>query len=253
MRLLLAEPPAPSSPPLGSDLDQAALLRLYAAPGIAGGWLRANFAMSLDGAVTGADGRSGTVNTDADHVVFRLLRALSDAVVVGAGTVRGEGYTPLSVDDGLTAARAASGAAPDLPLVVVTGRGTVPVTLRDAAPGRVLLATTSRADGLAESRELLGDDHVLVCGRTDVDPARLVAQLHERGMTRLLTEGGPSLLTALLRAGVVDELCVSVTPLVVGGGGPRLTSGGTLTGDFTPRLLVEQDGTLMGRWVRADR
>ncbi|MEO3939189.1 dihydrofolate reductase family protein [Dermatophilaceae bacterium Soc4.6] len=256
MRLLLAEPPAPTSlrSDDGSDeLGQAALLHLYAAPHGAGGWLRANFATSLDGAVTGADGLSGTVNTDADHVVFELLRALSDAVVVGAGTVRAEGYPPLSVAAPLASARAAAGAAPDLPLVVVTARGEVPPTLRGATQGSVLLATTSAAYGLDEARELLGAQHVLECGATEVGHDRLVAQLHERGLTRLLAEGGPSLLSSLLQAGVVDELCLTLAPLVVGGGGPRITAGRGLSGDFTPRLLVEQDGTLMGRWVRADR
>ncbi len=61
---------------------------------------------SLDGAATGADGRSGSINNDADHVVFEVLRALSHVVVVGAGTIRAEGYPPLSVDDSLVGAPA---------------------------------------------------------------------------------------------------------------------------------------------------
>ncbi len=253
MRLLLAEPPVlPVASPEG-DLDDAALSHLYATPRTTAGWLRANFAMTVDGAITGADGRSGTINTPADHVVFELLRALSDAVVVGAGTVRAEGYTALSVAETLTSVRAASGAAPDLPLVVVSGRGDLPTRLRDAAQGTVLLATTSSADGVDEAREVLGAEHVLLCGRTTVEPGQLVDQLHARGLTRLLTEGGPSLLTSLLQAGAVDELCLSLTPLVVGGEGHRITRGGALKGGFTPRLLVEHDGTLMGRWVRAGR
>jgi len=251
MRLLLAEPPVPPVASLEGELDETALSHLYAAPRTAAGWLRANSAMTVDGAVTGADGRSGTINTPADHVVFELLRAVSDAVIVGAGTVRDEGYSALSVSETLTSTRAASGAAPDLPLVVVSGRGEVPTRLRDATPGRVLLATTSSADGVDEARDLLGEGQVLVCGRAHVEPRRLIDQLHARGLTQLLTEGGPSLLTSLLQVGVVDELCLSLTPLVVGGDGHRITRGGALTGGFTPRLLLEHDGTLMGRWVRA--
>ena len=98
MRILLG---GEGSPAPGTVLDEPALERLYAVP--AGrSWLRVNFVSSLDGAVTGADGRSGSINTPADHRVFRLLRRLSDVVVVGAGTVRAEGYparpeTPICV------------------------------------------------------------------------------------------------------------------------------------------------------------
>lgn len=252
MRLLLADPPASCPVPVGSDLDDLALARLYTSPPDGGPWLRVNFAASVDGSITGADGRSGTVNSEVDHVVFELLRALSDAVVVGAGTVRGEGYGALSVAEHLAPVRAGAGIDPDLPLVVVSGRGVLPDTVRDADPGRVLMATTSSAPGLDEAREVLGEDHVVVCGRTHVGHERLVAQLHERGLRQLLSEGGPHLLSSMVQAGVVDEICLSLTPVVVGGDGPRITQGPALTGDFLPRVLIEGEGTVMGRWLRAD-
>ncbi len=250
MRLLLADPPAPAGVAVGSDLSDGDLVALYAVPDTTAGWLRSNFATSVDGAITGPDGRSGTVNTEADHVVFELLRALSDVVVIGAGTARGEGYGPLKVSDDRAATRAAAGIRPDLPVVVVTGQGVVPDTLRGADPGRVLMATHAEAPGLAHARRLLGEDQVLLCGGSVVDPAVLVAGLHERGLTRILTEGGPSLLATLLEADVVDELCVSLTPVTVGGTGPRMTHGPSLDAAFSPAVLIEQDGTVMGRWLR---
>lgn len=250
MRLLLADPPAPTGLLVGSTLTDLDLVDLYAVPPTTPTWLRANFAMSVDGAITGSDGRSGTVNTAADHVVFELVRALSDVVVVGAGTARGEGYGPLAVAGRLAGTRARNGIAPALPLVVVTGRGEVPESLRGAAPGRVILATHAAAPALSEARRLLGADHVMVCGASAVDPTVLLEGLHARGLTRVLTEGGPGLLTTLVEAGVVDELCVSVTPRAIGGTGPRMTQGSSLDAPFVPRVLVEQDGTVMGRWLR---
>jgi riboflavin biosynthesis pyrimidine reductase len=98
---------------------------------------------------------------------------------------------------------------------------------------------------------VLGDEQVLVCGEESVDDVRLVAMLADRGWERILTEGGPHLAGSMVAAGVLDEVCLSLTPLVVGGDGPRMTSAvATVTG-FLPRLLVEEDGTLIGRWFRA--
>ncbi len=250
MRLLLADPPDPESSTVASSLTDAELVALYAVPRTTPAWLRANFAMSVDGAITGSDGRSGSVNTDADHVVFELLRALSDVVVIGAGTARGEGYGPLEVAADLAAVRAAAGIGPDLPIVLVTGQGHVPQALQGAEPGRVMMATHASAPGLEDARRLLGPDHVLLCGQSHVEPASLVAGLHERDFCRVLTEGGPSLLATLIEADVVDELCVSITPLAIGGTGPRMTQGPSLDSQFVPRVLVEQDGTVMGRWLR---
>ena len=251
MRLLLADSPVTDAPALGASLDDAALAAAYAVPRTSQRWLRANFASSVDGSVTGADGQSGSINTEADHIVFELLRGLSDVVVVGAGTARQEGYPALTVDDRWTAARAGAGLGPALPLVVVSARGQVPPRLAGAEGGTVLLATHGGSEGLDSARELLGAEHVLVCGQGHVDLARLLHALAERGWTQVLTEGGPSLLGSFLAAGLVDELCLSVTPRVVCGDGPRISAGAGRDDAFTPRVLLEQDGTLMGRWLRA--
>ena len=88
MRLLL---PGDSGLTPGEDLNLEGLAAAYAVPGDP--WLRCNMVTTLDGAANGPDSRSGSINTEADHVVFELLRALSDAVIVGAGTIRDEGYS----------------------------------------------------------------------------------------------------------------------------------------------------------------
>ena len=168
----------------------------------------------------------------ADKRVFHLLRATTDAVVVGAGTARAEGYGAAVV-----------------PLVVVSRAGHLPERLQEAPPGTVLLATCGSAPGLARSRALLGGDGVLVLGEESVDLARMRSALAERGLRNLLSEGGPQLLSAMLSAGVVDELCVTVVPQAVAGDHLRITAGPDVAVPLELATLLEEDGTLLGRWL----
>jgi riboflavin biosynthesis pyrimidine reductase len=211
-------------------LDHQVLADLYAAPRTP--WLRVNMVSSVDGAATGESGKSGSINNAADKVVFDLLRTLSDAVVVGAGTLRAEGYRPF-----------------DKPLVAVSRRGSVPERLREAPPGSVLMATCAAAEHLAEAREVLGAEHVIVAGDAEVDLAGVVAELNGRGLVSLLSEGGPSLLADLLRADLVDELDATVVPRLVGGTGPRIVDGPRVDVPLTLAVLLEEEGTLLGRWL----
>lgn len=214
-------------PGAGEQLDLAAV---YAAP--ADPWLRVNMVSTVDGAATGESGRSGSINNDADHVVFEHLRATADAVLVGAGTARAEGYGPAEV-----------------PIVVVSRRGDVPERLRGAPAGAVLLATCSASDRLDEARELLGADHVLVLGSHRVDLAGLRQSLVDRGLTRLLAEGGPHLLRDLLAAGVVDELCTTTVPRLIAGTHPRITDGPPVDVPLRLHTLLEHEGTMLARWL----
>jgi riboflavin biosynthesis pyrimidine reductase len=244
MRLLM---PGRSGLPVPSDLDGAGLFRAYAAP--QDRWVRCNMVTSLDGAATGADGRSGSINNEADHVVFEVLRALSHVVVVGAGTIRAERYPPLSVRDSLVELRREHGLPDTLPLVAVSNRGDVPPTLSGCRDGRALMAVPASADGLDAARGDLGEENVLVCGDDEVDVTALVAALHDRGWDHVLTEGGPTLLGSFLSAGRLDELCFTIAPHVVGGQHPRPVGPEGTPADLDLELLVEQDATLMGRWL----
>src|SRR4051812_31436815 len=246
MRLLV---PGRSGPPALDDLDHlddAGLFAAYAAPQHR--WVRCNMVTSLDGAATGADGRSGSINDEADHVVFEVLRGLSHVVVVGAGTVRTEGYPPLSVADPLVDLRREHGLPSPLPLVAVSNRGQVPPTLSGCRDGRALMAVPAAAAGLDDARRDLGEDNVLVCGDDEVDVTALVQALHDRGWDRVLTEGGPRLLGSFLAAGQLDELCFTIAPRVVGGDHPRPVGADGTPVDLDLEVLVEQDATLMGRW-----
>jgi riboflavin biosynthesis pyrimidine reductase len=230
-----------------SDIEDTALYAVYAPPREK--WLRANMVSSLDGSATGAEGRSGGINTEADHVVFELLRAQSHAVIVGAGTLRDEGYSPISVKTRWRALRQRDGLPATLPLVAVSNRGEVPPRLAGVDDGTVLLATAASASGLADARESLGEQHVLVCGDDRVDPVQLLEHLHLRGWTRLLTEGGPSWLSTLVGHGLLDELCLTLAPTLVGGDHPRTLSGPDVAVALELHALLEQDGTLLGRWL----
>ena len=211
-------------------LDPARLASLYAPPRLP--FLRVNMVSTVDGAAAGPSGVTGSINNPADKRVFDLLRALADVIVVGSGTARAEGYGPA-----------------EAPIVLVSRRGEVPERLRDAAAGQVLMATCATAAGLADSRRLLGPDHVLVLGREVVDLAALRTELVARGFRHILSEGGPHLLHDLLTAGVVDELCMTFVPMLVGGAQPRITAGDDLDVRLSVGLLLEEDDTLLGRWL----
>jgi len=211
---------------IGPDVG---LEELYAAPRTP--WLRVNMIATLDGAATGASGKSGSINNAVDKRVFDTLRGLADAILVGAGTARTEGYAPVG-----------------RPTVLVSRGGAVPDLLRGAEPGAVLMATTDRSEHLREARDLLGAEHVLTLGEDVVDLRLLKERLVERGLVDLLSEGGPSLLGALLDQGVVDELTATVVPRLVGGDHPRIVAGPPVDVPLSLQTLLEEDGTLLGRW-----
>jgi len=213
-----------------SDLTDADLDELYAVESRP--WLRVNMVSTVDGSATGPNGRSGGINNAADKRVFDTLRRLCDCVVVGAGTARDEGYRDLTK-----------------PLVLVSRRGEVPPRLRDAPAGSVLMATCAAAEHLDETRAILGDDQVLVLGQHRVDLAELKHTLAERGYPSLLSEGGPQLLSGLLAEGVVDELDLTVVPRLLAGEHPRITDGAPVDLPLELALLLEDGGTLLGRWL----
>lgn len=213
-----------------ADLSDDELARAYAPGGEP--WLRVNFVSTVDGAAQGSDGVSKSINNAADKRVFDALRSWADCLVVGAGTLRAEGYD-----------------VPRLPLVVVSRSANLPPTLRDAPCGRILMATVASADGLAEVREHLGEENVLVLGEDEIDLPELKRELAERGWADQLCEGGPSLFADLLAAGVVDELCWTIVPRLTGGDAVRIAAGVEVDVGLRPALLLEQGGTLLGRWL----
>jgi len=249
---------------LDDDRDDVAqaLADLYAYPDpVPGhGWVRANMVSTLDGSATGGDGLSGTIGGAADRMTFQVLRGLTDVVLVGAGTARAEGYSVPTARPEFAERRRAAGQQPAPTLALVTRSGRLPAaagariadtgwTGTASGPGPVLVVTCAAAD-VEALRRRFGSERVIVAGDEDVDPVLAAAQLASRGLARILLEGGPTLLGRFAADGRLDELCLTLSPLVVAGGGPRIAHGSAVA-DLRLRLahLVECDGLLLGRWL----
>lgn len=204
-------------PTEGGDLDDRALAAHYAYPDdLAAPYVRVNFVSSLDGAVS-VDGHSAGLGSDADRRVFGLLRELADVVLVGAGTVRTEDYRG--------ARRPTRGRDSPPPIAVVTGSADLDPAARLFTDTRVppIVLTTAAADAGRRERLVAAGAEVVLLDR--LTPDTLLAELARRGLHRVLCEGGPSLLGTLHAADAVDELCLTVAPLLAGGTAGRIAHG----------------------------
>jgi riboflavin biosynthesis pyrimidine reductase len=219
------------------------------------GGVRANFVSSADGAVTVA-GRSRGLQTPGDKRVFAALRDLADVVLVGAGTAREEGYVSLALSSRRRALRAGIGLAELLPVAVVSRSLRLdPVAhLLTGDHPRTIVLTGATSDPDARAR-LDGIADVVVCGDDAVDLGAARSALAERGLTRILCEGGPTLFAAMARAGLVEELCLSLSPQLAGPGPGRIVSGPSWPLELAARHelaldgLLEEDGALFCRYA----
>lgn len=242
-------PGAPAGGVLPASSDESALAALYdtstAQRRSPGAYVRANMITTVDGAVRGPDERSGSINGAADFRVFRLLRALADVVLVGAGTVRAEGYDSVEVPEVLHDLRRASGRTGPLVLAVVTDSGRLPYGL-----DREDVVIVTGAAGAARLRSAGGRHDVITAGEATVDLGAAIQALVARGLGEILSEGGPHLLGSMFTADVIDELCLTWTPTIFGGDPLRLT-GTAPVGPVDLRLehlLRAPDDVLIGRW-----
>ena len=206
------------------------LVDLYRYPDDGRRRLRTNFVSSLDGSVQGPDGRSGGLGTTSDHHVFALHRALADAVVVGASTVRHEGYRAVDLQPWQRELRARLGLAPFPTLVVVTASARLDPVIATPVQGEggpvVVVTTDGKSEGELAPLRAAGVTVLEHDGQVDLVAA--LDQLAADGLSRLLCEGGPGLHRDLLAAGLVDELSLTLAPVAVGGEGLRSTTGAAL-------------------------
>ncbi|MFJ8079981.1 pyrimidine reductase family protein [Streptomyces sp. NPDC096205] len=218
-------------------------------------WLRANMVSTLDGAAQ-HDGRSQPISTATDMRIFGTLRALADVVVVGAETVRQEGYRPARVRAEFAAAREAAGQAPAPAIAVVTAGldldFSLPLFTSPAVPTLILTGAAAAPDRRAAA-EKAGAQVVIAGDGVGVDPVRAVRELAGLGHTRLLTEGGPRLLGQLIASGVLDELCLTVSPMLTAGDAQRIAGGPSVTvpRHFELVSLLEEAGFLFSRYRRS--
>ncbi|MFD0412669.1 pyrimidine reductase family protein [Streptomyces sp. NPDC127108] len=248
--------PAPARDRAGEDrewsLDE--LADAYAYPAGTGAWLRANMVSTLDGAAQ-HEGRSQPLSNATDMRIFGTLRGLADVVVVGAETVRQEGYRPARARDSFAARRAAAGQAPAPAIAVVSASLDLdfhlPLFTSPLTPTFVVTGAAAPADRVAAARKA-GAEVVIAGEGAGADPARVVRELGERGLARLLTEGGPRLLGQFVAAGALDELCLTVSPLLTAGDAQRIAGGPGLAvpGKFVLASVLEESGFLFTRYRR---
>lgn len=221
---------------LGADSAPRALAALYAAP--RPDWLRLNLVSSVNGSAAGVDGTSDSLTTRTDRAILRAVRALADVVLVGAASVRAEGYhLPRSSR-----------------LAVLTGTGDLDghKVSGDIESGRLLVICPAAAAVRAEATlggvaaEIIVVDDV--GGR--IAPADVIAQLRGRGLAHIVCEGGPSLAGQLLDAGLVDELCLSTGPVITTAQLPLFGGSGVAERRLElSQLLVDDSSGLYARWL----
>lgn len=250
--------------PAGAPLDAAdddALAGFYSYPSYPGDhpgcWVRGNMITALDGGATD-DGKSGGLAGPGDRTLFELMRNAADVVLVGAGTVRIESYSGAQPSVAQRQARQRRGQAEVPPIAVVSRSARLDpdakVFTRTAVPPLIMTSHSSVAD----ARHRLGAAAEVIdasgADQADVDLARVLQILAGRGLTRVLVEGGPHLLGSLIDAGLLDELCLTVAPILVGAGAPRIAAGIGVVHTRMRRthVLTDDEGYLYTRYVRAD-
>lgn len=233
-------------------VDEVDVHAHYAAGWLEPGGLRMNFVASADGSAQ-ADGKSAGLQTPGDNAVFAALRDLADVVLVGAGTAVVEGYRPVPISERRAAVRRDYGLSAALPIAVTSRTLRLDPTMQlftGAADDARTIVLTCAAAPVERIEALRAVADVVLCGEHAVDPALARAALVDRGHRRILSEGGPTLFGEFAGAGAVDELCLSVTPLLAGPGPMRVMAGPAWPATRPLELtgLLEEDGALFVRY-----
>ncbi len=234
-------------PPPGNEaVDDWELAEIYAHPDPGDRChVRVNFVSSADGAVT-VDGKSGGLGGPADRKVFGLLRRFADVVLVGAGTARAENYRG--------ARKPTHGKEKPPPIAVVTASAeldtSAPLFTDTAVVPIVFTVSSAPEDNRARLAQVGAE--VIIVGEHVVAAKEVLAALADRGLRRVLCEGGPRLFGELIAGDAVDELCLTVAPVLAGGDAGRISFG-------PPKLVralrlasaLMEDEALLLRYQRA--
>ncbi|MDH6246799.1 riboflavin biosynthesis pyrimidine reductase [Mycobacterium sp. OTB74] len=237
--------------------DDAALAPLYTYPDqLRRPWVRANMISSLDGGATD-DGRSGGLAGPGDRALFALMRQEADVILVGAATVRIENYSGAQMSAAQRQLRQHRGQAEVPPIAVVTHSADFAHDAKLFTRAEVQPLILTCRDNIEDTcRRFAGLAEVIDASDTAsyrVDPHAMLRVFAERGLLRVLTEGGPSLLSMLIEDDLIDEMCVTIAPVLVGGRARRIATG---SGEAHTRLsrshvLTDDQGYLYTRYVRS--
>jgi riboflavin biosynthesis pyrimidine reductase len=238
------------------------LARLYAYPEESRGsrpWVRANMISSVDGAAE-AGGRSGGLGGPADRTLLQVLRSLADVILVGAGTARVEGYGPAQPLPMLGTLRAGRPASPAIAVMSASlNLDPESALLTDASKDSRTIVLTSRS-APADRRAAIAKHAELIVAESDQITARYaVTELARRGHSRILAEGGPSLLAQIAGQGLLDELCLTISPMLVSGDARRILSGrhddmlSGISESLSLAHVLTEDGYLFCRYLHSGR
>ncbi|GAA3696720.1 pyrimidine reductase family protein [Zhihengliuella alba] len=239
--------------PAHQSMTDAELLEAYAPPRTTAPFVRFNFVSTLDGAATHR-GVSGALGNEADQRIFALLRRHADVILVGAGTVRAEGYAGALVDVAAQTWRVGRGLPAHPAVAVVSGSlGLEPDSpfVAECPVRPIVLTGPDAPEGRRRRLEEVADVVVLERGTT---AAPIVEELSRRGHRVIHGEGGPHLLGTFVAGDAVDSLCLTVSPLLAGG-----TAGRIAAGDDEPDLrrlalhhVLTEDDALFLEYRRRD-
>ena len=212
--------------------DRERLLELYRPP--AAEWLRLNLITSVTGAASGSDGTSETLTNAADRRILGVIRELADVVLIGAQSVRAEGYQQPRRSR--------------IAIVTATGNLDGNRLERTDGPAPIVICPASAVDRV---RSTIADPEVLVVDDADgsIAPVTIVDALHGLGLRSIVCEGGPGLAAQLVDAGLVQEFCLATSPRI--GGAPFPVLGSSPIGERDAQLtalLRDETSGLYARW-----
>jgi riboflavin biosynthesis pyrimidine reductase len=215
-------------------------------------WVRANMVMTLDGAAAGPDGLSGSITSAGDQVVFRAIRRMAEVVLVGAETIRKERYSAMRRSEDEQRRRATLGLSP-APVVTIVSLSLdlpwdEPLFASSTVTPIVLTAEAADPDRVAQARR---HADVVVLPGDRVRPADALDALEDRGLRRVVCEGGPRLLAELVEAGLLDEADITISPRFVGSQGTPRTPMLDLPVDFALAHVIRDGDFLVNRYVRS--
>ena len=206
------------------------------------GELRLGLISSSDGKAAGPDGSSRSINGPHDVRILIALRAVADVVLVGARTARRERYGDIGLPYDLEITRSAANQ-PRLPhLAIATHGGILPPGLD---PERTWIITTAGSPA-AQGASGPWKDRVILAGQEALSPRSVLKELHQRGLPRVLCEGGPQLAAQFLARGVVTDVCITRSPLPGGAEAPAVPA---VPASMRLAHRLEGGGFAMERWV----
>jgi riboflavin biosynthesis pyrimidine reductase len=219
------------------------------------GWLRANMVSSADGAAW-LKGRSGGLSGPADRMLFTVLRSLTDVILVGAGTASTEHYRPAHADELWAELRPPGAPVPAIAVVSARLRlGPDSQLLAGAAAGAQTIVITAASAPADRKAAIAGQARIIEAGQHRVDMVAAIAELNRIGYNHILTEGGPTLLGEIANAGLLDELCLTTSPVLAAGSASRIVNAPTSATDGTTsrlslRHVLADESFLFSRYVR---